>query len=116
MSCLSPKVATFKRCTCLGKLVKFVGQTAVDVVYGIQKRGPESAWGVFKECGGVMPDGICGIVLHMRATRVPSRESNVRLKLPEQTNCGAGMLCTRMLLLRVLFIKAGVCFCAVTSS
>ena len=45
--------------------MKFVGQTAVDAVYGIEKRILEGALGVLKECEGLMPNRLSGIVLYM---------------------------------------------------
>ena len=53
----------------LGKLVKFIGQLAVDAVYGMEKRDVEPALGVFKECEGLMPNRLSSIVLHMSGTK-----------------------------------------------
>ena len=53
----------------LGKLVKFIGQPAVDTVYGMEKRDVEPALVVFKECEGLMPDRPSGIVLYMSGTK-----------------------------------------------
>ena len=50
------KVTVAKCWAGLGKLVKFIGQPAVDAVYGIEKRDVEPALGVFKDCEGLMPD------------------------------------------------------------
>ena len=61
--CLSLNATVAKRWTGLGKLVKFVGQPAFDAVYGMEKRNLEPALGVFKECEGLMPDRLSGIVL-----------------------------------------------------
>ena len=58
-----------KRWTSLGKLVKFVGQPAVDVVYGMEKRSLEPTLGVFKECEGLMPDRLSGIVIYMSGNK-----------------------------------------------
>ena len=63
--CLSLKATIPKRWTEFGKLAKFVGQTAVDAVYGMEKRSFEPALGVLKEFEGLMPDRLCGIVLYM---------------------------------------------------
>ena len=61
---------TVSRCWAgLGKLVKFIGQPAVDAVYGMEKRDVEPALGVFKECEGLMPDRLSGIVLYMSGTK-----------------------------------------------
>ena len=53
----------------MGKLVKFIGQPAVDAVYGMEKRDVEPALGVFKECEGLMPDRLSSIVLYMSGTK-----------------------------------------------
>ena len=50
------KVTVSRRWAGLGKLVKFIGQPAVDAVYEMEKRDVEPALGVFKECEGLMPD------------------------------------------------------------
>ena len=63
--CLSLKATTAKCWTRLGKLVKFVGQTAVHAVYHMEKRSPDLALGVFKECEDLMCDRLSSIVLHM---------------------------------------------------
>ena len=51
------------------KLVKFIGQPAVDAVYGMEKRDVEPALGVFKECEGLMQDRLSSIVLYMLGTK-----------------------------------------------
>ena len=63
------KVTVSRRWAGLGKLVKFIGQPAVDEVYGMEKRDVEPALGVFKECEGLMPDRLSGIVLYMSGTK-----------------------------------------------
>ena len=63
------KVTVAKRWAGLGKLVKFIGQPAVDAVYGMEKRDVEPAPGVFKECEGLMPDRLSSIVLYMSGTK-----------------------------------------------
>ena len=62
------KVTVSRRWAGLGKLVKFIGQPAVDAVYGMEKRDVEPALGVFKECEGLMPDRLSGIVPYMSST------------------------------------------------
>ena len=59
------KVTVSRRWAGLGKLVKFIGQPAVDAVYGMEKRDVEPALGVFKECEGLMTDRLSGIVLYV---------------------------------------------------
>ena len=51
--CLSLKAIVAKRLTSWGKLARFVGQPAVDALYGMEKRGLEPVLGVFKECEGL---------------------------------------------------------------
>ena len=63
------KVTVSRRWAGLGKLVKFIGQPAVDAVYGMEKRDVEPALGVFKDCEGLMPDMLSGIVLYMSGTK-----------------------------------------------
>ena len=63
------KVTVFRRLAGLGKLIKFIGQPAADVVYGMEKRDVEPALEVFKECEGLMPDRLSGIVLYMSGTK-----------------------------------------------
>ena len=63
------KVTVSRRWAGLGKLVKFLGQPAVDAVYGMEKRDVEPALGVFKECEGLMPGRLSGIVLYMSGTK-----------------------------------------------
>ena len=65
--CLKFTVA--KRWAGLGKLAKFIGQPAVDAVYGMEKRDVEPALRVFKECEGLMPDRLSSIVLYMSGTK-----------------------------------------------
>ena len=65
--CLKVNVA--KHWAGLGKLVKFIGQLAVDTVYGMEKPDVEPALGVFKECEGLMPDRVSSIVLRMSGTK-----------------------------------------------
>ena len=76
------KVTVAKRWARLGKLVKFLGQPAVDAVYGMEERDVEPALGVFKECEGLMPDRLSsrlsGIVLYMSGTKSTVRESNMK--------------------------------------
>ena len=62
------KVTVAKRWARLGKLVKFIGQPAVDALYGMEKRDVEQALGVFKQCEGLMPDRLSSIVLYMSGT------------------------------------------------
>ena len=68
VSC-SLKVTVSRRWAGLGKLVKFIGQPAVDAVYGMEKRDVEPALGVFKGCEGLMPHRLSGIVLYMSGTK-----------------------------------------------
>ena len=63
------KVTVAKRWAGLGKLVKFIGQPAIDTVYGMEKRDVEPALGVFKECEGLMPNRLSSIVLYMSGTK-----------------------------------------------
>ena len=63
------KVTVAKRWAGLGKVVKFVGQPAVDAVYGMEKRDVEPVLGVFKECEGLMPDRPSSIVLYISGTK-----------------------------------------------
>ena len=63
------KVTVAKPWAGLGKLVKFIGQPAVDAVYGMEKRDVEPALGVFKECEGLMPDRLSSVVLYMWGTK-----------------------------------------------
>ena len=63
------KVTVSRRWAGLGKLVKFIGQPAVDAVYGMEKRDVEQALAVFKDCEGLMPDKLSGIVLYMSGTK-----------------------------------------------
>ena len=63
------KVIVSRRWAGLGKLVKFIGQPAVDAVYGMEKRDVEPALGVVKECEGLMPNRLSGIVLYMSGTK-----------------------------------------------
>ena len=53
----------------MGKLVKYIGQPAVDAIYGMEKRDVEPAPGVFKECEGLMHDRLSSIVLYMLGTK-----------------------------------------------
>ena len=64
-----PKVTVSRHWAGLGRLVKFIGQPAVDAVYGMGKRDVEPALGVFKECEGLMPDRLSSIVLYMSGTK-----------------------------------------------
>ena len=52
-----------------GKLVKFIGQAAVDAIYVMEKRDVEPALVVFKECEGLMPDRLSSTVLYMSGTK-----------------------------------------------
>ena len=63
------KVTVAKCWAGLGKLVKFIGQSAIDAVYGIEKGDVEPALGVFKECEGLMPGRLSSIVLYMSRTK-----------------------------------------------
>ena len=63
------KVTVSRRWPGLGKLVKFIGQPAVDAICGMEKRDVEPLLGVFKECEGLMPDRLSGIVLYMSGTK-----------------------------------------------
>ena len=65
------KVTVAKRWAGFGKLVKFIGQAAVDAIYGMEKRDVEPALGVFKECEGLMPDRLSSVVLYMSVTKSP---------------------------------------------
>ena len=60
--------------------MKFLGQPAVDVVYGMEKRSFEPALGVFKEYKGVMPDRLVGIVLCMSSNKsiVPGIKRDIK--------------------------------------
>ena len=68
--CLSLKATIAKRWTGGGGggMVKFVGQPAFDVVYGMEKSSLDPAFGVFKECEGLMPTSwaIWYCVVHVR--------------------------------------------------
>ena len=52
----------------------------------MEKRDVEPALGVFKECEGLMPDGLSGIVLYMSGTKssVPSIKREIKLARVEQ--------------------------------
>ena len=63
------KVTISRRWAGLGKLVNFIGQPHVNAVYGMEKRDVEPALGVFKECEGLMPDRLSGLVLYMSGTK-----------------------------------------------
>ena len=80
------KVTVAKRWAALGKLVKFIGQPAVDAVYGMETRHVEPALGVFKECEGLMPDRLSSIICYMSGTRstVPGIKLAVKLATIEQ--------------------------------
>ena len=80
------KVTVYRRWAGLGKLVKFIGQPAVDTVYGMEKRDVEPGLGVFKECEGLMPDRLSGIVLYMSGTEssVLGIEREIKLVRAEQ--------------------------------
>ena len=82
--CLKFTVA--KRWAGLGKLVKFIGQPAVDAVYGMEKRDVEPALGVFKACEGLMPDRLSSIVLYMSGTKssVLALKREIKLATIEQ--------------------------------
>ena len=75
------KVTIAKRWAGLGNLVKFIGQPAVDAVYGMEKRDVEPALGVFKECEGLMPDRLSSIVLYMSDTKSSVLGINREIKL-----------------------------------
>ena len=70
----------------LGTVVKFIGQPAVDAIYGMEKRVVEPALGAFKECKGLMPDRLLGIVLYMSGTKssVPGIKREIKLARVEQ--------------------------------
>ena len=80
------KVTVAKRWAGLGNLVKFIGQPAVDAVYGMEKRDVEPALGVFKECEGLMPDRLSSIVLYMSGTKstVMGIKREIKLATVEQ--------------------------------
>ena len=71
----------------MGKLVKLIGQLAVDAVYGMEKRDVEPALGVFKECEELMPDRLSGIVLYVSGTKssVPGIKREMDLARVEQS-------------------------------
>ena len=70
----------------MGKLVKFIGQPAVDAVYGVKKRDVQPALGVFKECEGLMLDRLSSIVLYMSGTKstILGIKREVKLGIVEQ--------------------------------
>ena len=67
--CFSLKAIVAKCCSGLRKLVKFVGQTVVDDVYGMESTVSEPALGIFKECESLMPDRLSSIVLYMSSNK-----------------------------------------------
>ena len=63
------KVTVAKHWAGLGELIKFIGQPALDAVYGMEKRDVETALGVLKECEGLTPDRLSSVVLYMSGNK-----------------------------------------------
>ena len=101
--CLKDTIS--RRWAGLGKLVKFIGPPAVDTVHGMEKRDVEPALGVFKECEGLMPKTLSGIVLYMSGTKssVLGIKREIKLARVEQlwswhapSGCSHGGVCARV--------------------
>ena len=85
--CFSLNATVAKHCTRLGKPVNFVGQPAVDAVYGMEKSSLEPALGVFNEWEGLMPDRLSGIVLYMFGNKSTILGTKREIKIAQTEQC-----------------------------